>query len=82
MQAITFSKIKYLRSRVGEWGEASHMRCTMECAHVQEEKSSNKGRKGSQQLKRPRLDRTISAPLPAAAIDGDNSNSIFSILKY
>ena len=59
------------------------MRCTMECAQVQEEKSSNKGRKGSQQLKRPRLDRTISTPLPtAAATDGDNSNSIFSILKY
>ena len=59
------------------------MRCMMECAHVQEEKSSNKGRKGSQQLKRPRLDCTISTPLPtAAATDGDNSNSIFSILKY
>ena len=49
----------------------------MEC--VQMENSSNKGRKSSQQ-KRPRLDRTISAPpLPA---DADNSNSIFSILKY
>ena len=64
-----------------EGGHMRYMYDVMECgACVQVEKSSNKGRKSSQQQKRPRLDRTISAPpLPA---DTDNSNSIFSILKY